>query len=58
VKGRLGIVLRSYLEVYLPHNAHELCDGNTFLAVTKGAGLNNSKVSLLLPTLLWLLYNP
>jgi hypothetical protein len=37
VKGRLGIVLRSYLEAYLPHNAHELCDGNTFLAVTKGA---------------------
>ncbi|WIA42761.1 hypothetical protein OEZ86_008703 [Tetradesmus obliquus] len=35
VKGRLGIVLRAYLDAYLPHNAHELCDGNTFLAVTK-----------------------
>lgn len=35
VKGRLGVVLRSYLEEYLPHNAHELCDGITFLAVTK-----------------------
>lgn len=37
VKGRLGVVLRAYLEAYLPQDAHTLCDGVTFLAVTKGA---------------------
>lgn len=39
VRGRLGTCLRSYLDTYLPPNAHELCDGNTFLAVTKGVAL-------------------
>lgn len=36
VRGRLGVVLRAYLDAYLPDNAHELCDGSTFLAVTRG----------------------
>jgi hypothetical protein len=36
VRGRLGIVLRSYLNAYLPDNAHKLCEGTTFFAVTRG----------------------
>lgn len=36
VKGRLGTVLRAYLNRYLPQDAHTLCHGNTYLAVTKG----------------------
>jgi hypothetical protein len=40
VRGRLGIALRQYLDAYLPDDVHELCDGNTFLAVTRGARMS------------------
>jgi hypothetical protein len=36
IRGRIGLALRQYLESYLPPDAYQLCDGNTFLAVTKG----------------------
>lgn len=36
MRGRLGVVLGSYLDAYLPDDAHELCEGNTFLAITRG----------------------
>jgi hypothetical protein len=36
VRGRLGNVLRSYLNAYLPDDAHKLCEGTAFFAVTRG----------------------
>lgn len=30
------MVLGSYLDAYLPEDAHQLCEGNTFLAITRG----------------------